>query len=89
VNESFLLYDETEQTTTRYVGFAGEHNRYDVAITTTTHFYGKKLVFVIQTGRTAIVNDVDVSDVEYVMSEFQIRDEEEAKEFSEFLTENV
>ena len=86
MDESLLLYDETEQTTSRFVGFAGEHARYDVVITTTDHFYGKQLVYVIQNGRTAIVNDRDASDIPFLMDAFHIRSEEEAVEFSQFLS---
>jgi len=84
-----ILYDETEQTSTRYVGFVGEHARFDVAITLTAHFYGKKLVTVIQNGRTAIVNDSDVEDVHFVMQAFDVQEEEAAAEFSEFLLLNL
>jgi hypothetical protein len=89
MTEGFMLYDETEHTTTRYIGYAGEHSRLDVAITTTAHFYGKKLVYVIQNGRTAILNDDDASNVPYLMQAFDIRDETEANEFSEFLLANL
>jgi hypothetical protein len=89
MNDGFILYDDTEHTTTRYIGYAGEHARVDVAITTTAHFYGKKLVYVIQNGRSAIMNDDDAMNVPYVMQAFQIHDESEAEEFSQFLLANL
>ncbi|MCL6548360.1 MAG: DUF3055 domain-containing protein [Alicyclobacillus sp.] len=84
-----ILYDETEQTTTRYVGITGDHARFDLAITTTAHFYGKRLVSLIQTGRVAIVNDEDAANVPYVMEAFNVRDEQEARELSAFLLANL
>jgi len=89
MDNGFLLYDETEHTSTRYVGFVGEHARHDLAITSTAHFYGKKLVVDIQSGRTAILNDQEAADVPYIMEAFRINDEQEATEFSEFLTSNL
>ncbi|MCL6445241.1 MAG: DUF3055 domain-containing protein [Alicyclobacillus sp.] len=85
----FVLYDDTEQTSTRYVGLSGNAARFDVAITTTAHFYGKKLVALIQSGRTAIMNDEDAANVPYVMQAFNIQDEEEANELSRFLVANL
>ncbi|MBX5435611.1 MAG: DUF3055 domain-containing protein [Alicyclobacillaceae bacterium] len=84
-----VLYDETEQTTTRYVGITGDHARFDLAITTTAHFYGKRLVTLIQTGRAAIVNDEDAANLPYVMEAFNVRDEREAQELSQFLVANL
>lgn len=89
MNEGFILYDETEHTTTRYVGYAGEHTRIDVVITTTAHFYGKKLVYVIQNGRSAILSDEDAANIPYIIQAFDIRDEAEATEFSNFLLVNL
>lgn len=89
MDDVHLLYDESEHTATRFVGIAGNSARFDVIITTTAHFYGKKLVSVIQTGRTAIMNDDDATNIPYVMQAFQITDPEEAEEFSEFLLANL
>lgn len=89
MSEHFLLYDETEHTTTRYVGYSGLHSRFDLAITTTAHFYGKKLVMSIQSGVTAILSPEDATNVPYLMDAFRIRDEEEATEFSDFLSMNL
>lgn len=89
MNHDALLYDETEHTSTRFVGYAGDNGRYDVAITSTAHFYGKRLVFIIQSGRTAIMNDDDASNVAYVMGIFGVTDEAQGEELSEFLLANL
>ncbi|QSO53898.1 DUF3055 domain-containing protein [Alicyclobacillus curvatus] len=87
--EDWILYDDTEHTSTRYVGYAGEHSRFDLAITTTAHFYGKTLVTLIQTGRTAILSQDEAADVGYLMHAFNVTKDEEATELSEFLTSNL
>ncbi|WDL97469.1 DUF3055 domain-containing protein [Alicyclobacillus sp. ALC3] len=89
MNHDGILYDETEHTSTRYVGYAGEHGRYDIAVTSTTHFYGKRLVFVIQSGKTAIMNDDDAANTAYVMDVFGVTDEAEGTELAQFLLANL
>lgn len=87
--EDWILYDDTEKTSTRYVGYAGNHGRFDLAITTTAHFYGKTLVTLIQTGRTAILNQDEAADIAYLMHAFHVTKHDEATELSEFLTSNL
>lgn len=89
MSEAFVLYDEQEQTNTRFVGFATDHGRYDMVIVSTAHFYGKKLVISIQSGKTAILNHDDAQNVPYIMETFAITDEAEAEELSDFLTTNL
>lgn len=73
-----FLCDVTEQTTTRFVTFVTERmNRFDLAITTTGQFYGKKLVTNLQNGKTAIVGPDDLKEPGYLSYAFQISEEEE------------
>jgi hypothetical protein len=83
------MYDETEQTKTRFVGFLGNHGRYDLAILTTNHFYGKKLVTLLTNNRSAILNHEDCENIAYLQQVFQLHSEEEAEELSGFLTINI
>jgi hypothetical protein len=87
--EPFLLYDETEQTSIRYVGFSGEKARCDLAIITTAHFFGKKLVCSIHSGCSAILSHQDAGNIPYIMEAFRISNELEAEELSEFLISNL
>lgn len=87
-SDFMFLYDEKENTETRFVSFMGETTRFDLAITETDRFYGKKLVFNIQSGRTAIIGPDDLEEPEYVSHAFQISDEE-AKELHIFLSEVI
>jgi HKD family nuclease len=84
MDDIMFLYDEREETQTRFVSFAGRTNRFDLAITTTDRFYGKKMVFNIQSGITAIVGSDDLDQEGYLEYAFKLS-EEEAEELLEFL----
>mgnify|MGYP001053435947 CR=1 FL=1 len=78
------LYDETEETKTRFVSFIGEVTRYDLAIIETKRFYGKKLVINIQNGRSAIIGKDDLKEEGYLEYAFRLN-EQEAEELHSFL----
>lgn len=75
-HELFYLYDEKENTTTRYVSFMGETSRHDLVITITEKFYGKKLVINMQTNRAALIGDDDLKEEGYLEFAFGISPEE-------------
>lgn len=83
-DEQFFLYDETEDTQTRYVSFVGETNRFDLAIMTTGRFYGKKLVLDIQSNRFAVIGTDDLEEPGYLEHAYNLS-EAEADELKEFL----
>lgn len=84
-----FLYDGKEETTTRFVCFVGHSlRRFDLAITNTNRFYGKKLVTDMQSGRTAIIGPDDLEEEGYLEHVYQLN-EEEAEELRNFLTEVV
>lgn len=83
-SDIFYLYDETEETNTRFVSFMGEAVRFDLAITTTNRFYGKKLVINIQNGRCAIIGHDDLEEEGYLEYAFNLT-EVEAEELKHFL----
>lgn len=85
MNEPIIMYDETERTDTRYIGFVGDSARFDMMITTTAHFYGKKVVTCLQTNRSAILNQKDLENVYVIQESFALASEEEAEELCEFL----
>lgn len=82
--DHFFLYDETEETRTRFVSFMGESSRFDLAITSTSRFYGKKLVINIQNGRGAIIGQDDLKEEGYLEYAFNVT-EQEAEELKSFL----
>lgn len=87
-DDILFLYDETEETRTRFVSFIGETNRFDLAITSTSRFYGKRLVVNIQNGRSAIVGEDDLREEGYIQYAFQLS-EKEADELIAFLEKTM
>lgn len=86
LSEFDFLSDSTEDTRTRFVTFIGDSlKRFDLAITTTSRFYGKKLVADLQTGITAIIGPDDLRDSGYLERTYRLS-EEEAVEMNHFLS---
>lgn len=83
-----IFYDETELTKTRYVGFFGEHRRFDLAIVQTERFYGKMLVMDIQSGRSAILGPDDLEEEGYLAYVFDLNEQEE-EELHSFLSQII
>lgn len=84
-----FLYDHTEETKTRFVCFISPSmQRFDLAITTTTRFYGKMLITDIQGGRTAIIGPDDLNEPGYLEHIYKLS-EEDADDLREFLTNVV
>lgn len=86
--DRFYLYDETEETETRYVSFLGENERFDIGIVKTKRFFGKSLVFNIQSNRFAIIGTDDLDEPGCLESAFQLN-EKEAEELRTFLREAI
>lgn len=87
-NDLFYLYDESEETKTRFVSFMAESTRFDLAIMTTNRFYGKKLVINIQNGRSAIIGSDDLEEEGYLEFAFNLN-ETEAAELKVFLEQII
>ncbi|GMK41111.1 hypothetical protein PCCS19_41670 [Paenibacillus sp. CCS19] len=80
-----FMSDTTEETSTRFVTFITPSlKRFDLAVTTTNRFYGKKLVTDLQAGRTAIIGSDDLEEEGYLEHVFKLT-EEEAEELNQFL----
>jgi hypothetical protein len=84
MNEQFFLYDETEETKTRYVSFVGENQRFDLAILQTGRYYGKSIVMDIQGSRFAILGQDDLEEEGYLEFAYNLS-EEDAEELRSFL----
>lgn len=84
--ERFYLYDDVEDTKTRFVSFTGESQRYDLAILQSSRFFGKVLVMDIQYNRFAILGPDDLEEEGYLEHIYN-RNEEEAAELREYLQE--
>ncbi|WP_202080321.1 DUF3055 domain-containing protein [Caldalkalibacillus salinus] len=88
MSDAMFMYDDTEDTQTRFVGFIGETKRFDLALTSSQRFFGKLLVHDIQTGRSAIIGDDDLKEEGYLEHVYQLS-EEEAQELHAFLEQVV
>ena len=84
--ERFFLYDDVEDTKTRFVSFAGKTQRYDLAILQSGRFFGKVLVLDIQFGRFAIIGPDDVEEPGYLEHVYN-RSGEETVDLRAYLTE--
>jgi hypothetical protein len=84
MNEEFFLYDDMEQTKTRYVSFVGENQRFDLAIMQTGRYYGKSIVMDIQGSRFAILGQDDLDEEGYLEYAYNLS-EEDAEELRSFL----
>lgn len=78
------LYDDVEQSQVRYVGFLSDSMRFDFCIVYTTMFFGKTLIVDMQTGRSALMNESDLSNIEYLQKLYNMDDRREAEELADF-----
>lgn len=80
-----FMSDTTEETTTRFVTFITPGlKRFDLAVTATNRFYGKKLVTDLQGGISAIIGPDDLEEEGYLEYTYKLT-EEEAEELRQFL----
>lgn len=83
------LYDVTERTQVSFIGYASEASRYDFAIIYTDCFFGKPLVVCMQTGKSALLCENDLNNLEYLQQVYNISSREEAEEISHFLLQRI
>lgn len=88
MEDRFYLYDEKEDTKTRFVSFVGENQRFDLAIVTSERFYGKLLVLDMQGNCFAILGPDDLAEEGYLEHAFRLQ-EAEAEELKSFLEEFI
>lgn len=91
--ESFMskpmyLYDEEEDTRTRYVSFVDDTARFDLALITTERFFGKTLVLNLQSNRYAIIGQDDLEEPGYLEQVYGITPED-AERLKRFLVNVV
>ncbi|WP_342432845.1 DUF3055 domain-containing protein [Neobacillus sp. FSL H8-0543] len=86
MKERYFLYDDTENTKTRFVSFVGDNQRFDLAIVQTDRHFGKHLVLDMQGSRFAIIGEDDLREEGYLEYAFQLN-EEDAEELRSYLTE--
>ena len=88
-NSFDFLYDHTEDTRTRFVCFiTPSMQRFDLAITNTSRFFGKHLITDIQSGKTAIIGPDDLEEPGYLEHIYNLS-EEDGQDLRNFLTEII
>jgi hypothetical protein len=88
MKERYYLYNDLEDTKTRFVSFVGDNQRFDLAIVQTDRHYGKHLVLDLQGSRFAIIGEDDLNEEGYLEYAFQLN-EEDAEELRSFLLELI
>lgn len=83
------LYDVSERTQVNFIGYASEMARYDFAIVYTDSFFGKPLVICMQTGKSALLCEHDLENLDYLQHVFNISTKNEAEELSIFLRQRI
>ncbi|MGM9929877.1 MAG: DUF3055 domain-containing protein [Bacillus sp. (in: firmicutes)] len=83
------LYDEYERVKVRFIGFTTNDTRYDFGIVYTNMFFGKPLVICMQTGRSTLLEQKDLEDLEYLQSAFRITTLEQTMDLAEFFREEL
>ncbi|EGQ2765911.1 DUF3055 domain-containing protein [Staphylococcus pseudintermedius] len=83
-----FLYDDMEPSQIRFVGFVGEHSRYDLVLIQTDRHYGKTLVLNTQTNKFGIIGTDDLEEEGYIAYILGVS-EEEADEITAYLHEVI
>lgn len=84
MEEFEFLYDDTEETKSRFVSFVGKENRYDLVIIMSGRFYGKHLVLHLQSNNFAIIGHDDLEEEGYIEEAYSLS-KAEAEELQSFL----
>lgn len=79
-----FLYDDFENTRTRFVSFVDADFRFDLAIIVTDRFYGKLLILNLQSNRFAIIGSDDLEEEGYIEEVYNFS-KEEADTFRDFI----
>lgn len=82
------LYDDNEESQVQFVGFVGEHGRYDLMLVNTNRHYGKTLVLNMQTNKFGIIGTDDLKELGYIAHILGVN-AEEGDEITEYLNEVI
>ncbi len=82
------MYEHTEWTEVRFIGFHSDNIRYDFGIVHTNHFYGNPLLINLLTGRAFLLSAFDASNKDWIKETFQTVTEEEVDALILFFKNN-
>ncbi|UXU54493.1 DUF3055 domain-containing protein [Staphylococcus agnetis] len=83
-----FLYDDFEPSQVRFVGFVGDHSRYDLVLLQTDRHYGKTIVLNTQTNKFGIIGTDDLEEEGYIAYILGVNDDE-AEEITAYLHEVI
>ena len=83
-----FLYDDEEQSQAQFVGFVGEHSRYDLMLIQTDRHYGKTLVLNLKTNKFVIIGTYDIEEEGYI-AHILVVSQEESEEIIEYLNQVI
>lgn len=83
------LYEVSEYSKVRFVGYCTDYARYDFGFVYTRQFYGKPLVICMQTGKSALLGTEDLINLEYLQAAFRLPNLEEAEQLSLFFRQHL
>ena len=83
-----FLYDDEDEAKIKFVGFVGEHGRYDLTLIYTDRHYGKTIVLNTQNNTFGIIGRDDLEEEGYISHILQLS-EEEGNEVTEYLLDVV
>lgn len=83
-----FLYDDEEQSQVQFVGFVGEHSRYDLMLIQTDRHYGKTLVLNMQNNKFGIIGTDDIEEEGYIAHILGVT-QEESDEIIEYLNQVI
>ena len=82
------LYDDDESAQVQFVGFVGEHSRYDLMLVQTNRHFGKTIVLNMQTNKFGIIGTDDLEEEGYISYILGVN-EDEGNEITEYLNEVI
>ncbi|WP_096202038.1 SAV0927 family protein [Bacillus sp. FJAT-45350] len=84
-----VIYHLDENSNVKHVGFIADDVRYDFSIIYTNHFFGKTLISCIQSGKTALLDNSELEDLEFIQKSFKLKNSQEASGVSSFLQTQI
>lgn len=83
-----FLYDDQSEANIQFVGFVGEHSRYDLTLIYTDRHFGKTIVLNTQNNTFGIIGKDDLEEEGYISHVLGLS-EEEGEEVTEYLHEVI
>ncbi|NSL50721.1 DUF3055 domain-containing protein [Calidifontibacillus erzurumensis] len=83
------LYDESETTKVRFIGFSTDDFRYDFGIIYTNQFFGKPMVVCMQSGCSTLLDGEDIQDYEQLKKIFRLKNDKQAMDLAVFFEQNL